>query len=189
MADAPPFPLVSDRLRLRCFCEADIATFTAYRADPEVARHQSWENFTADDGARFWASQRNQAFGKLDSWYQVALADREGDELVGDLALHFLPDPRLLELGFTLARAHQGRGLAREAISRMLDWLMSAGAIHRVHCITDAANLPAQRCLLGLGFRREAHNIENVFFKGAWGDEMTFALLAREWNETGQSQP
>ncbi|WP_279635550.1 hypothetical protein [Corallococcus carmarthensis] len=27
----------------------------------------------------------------------------------------------------------------------------------------------------------EGHFIENIFFKGAWGDEFQYAMLAREW--------
>jgi RimJ/RimL family protein N-acetyltransferase len=32
-----------------------------------------------------------------------------------------------------------------------------------------------------LGFRQEAHCVEHVWFKGAWGSEYLFALLYREW--------
>jgi RimJ/RimL family protein N-acetyltransferase len=33
-----------------------------------------------------------------------------------------------------------------------------------------------------VGMRREAHFVENVFFKGAWGSEFLLAMLAREWS-------
>jgi RimJ/RimL family protein N-acetyltransferase len=29
--------------------------------------------------------------------------------------------------------------------------------------------------------RREGTFVENVFFKGAWGSELSFAILDREW--------
>jgi RimJ/RimL family protein N-acetyltransferase len=32
-----------------------------------------------------------------------------------------------------------------------------------------------------LGMRREAHFRENELFKGNWGDEYVYALLAAEW--------
>jgi len=34
-----------------------------------------------------------------------------------------------------------------------------------------------------LGFRREAHFVEHVWFKGGWGSEFVFALLRREWEQ------
>jgi hypothetical protein len=43
----------SQRLIARRFEPRDLAGFVAMRADPEVARFQSWENFTEDDGHAF----------------------------------------------------------------------------------------------------------------------------------------
>lgn len=34
-----------------------------------------------------------------------------------------------------------------------------------------------------VGMRREGHYIRNVWFKGAWGEELSFALLRDEWLE------
>jgi RimJ/RimL family protein N-acetyltransferase len=50
-----------------------------------------------------------------------------------------------------------------------------------VVAVTDALNAPAARLLERVGFRREGHFIENVWFKGAWGSEYLYALLARDW--------
>jgi RimJ/RimL family protein N-acetyltransferase len=52
---------------------------------------------------------------------------------------------------------------------------------HRVAAITDAENSPAAALFRGLGFRQEAHLVENLWFKGRWGSELVFALLRREW--------
>ena len=35
--------------------------------------------------------------------------------------------------------------------------------------------------------RREGHFIQNVWFKGAWGDEYLYALLEREWRDSENS--
>ena len=53
--------LTSARLVLRRFRAADIDSFVAYRADPAIARFQSWENFTLDDGRAFhaWISRQH----------------------------------------------------------------------------------------------------------------------------------
>ena len=32
-----------------------------------------------------------------------------------------------------------------------------------------------------LGLRREAHFVQNEWFKGGWGDELVYATLAEEW--------
>jgi len=52
---------------------------------------------------------------------------------------------------------------------------------HRVIAQTDCLNVASVALLEKLNFRREGHFISNVFFKGAWGDEYLYALLASEF--------
>jgi len=179
-----PFsPITGLRVRLRAFAEKDLPEFARYRALPEVARYQSWERYTLEDAKRLHADQLKTAFGEAGSWYQVAVADRDTDALVGDCALHFLEDGRQMEIGFTLAPERQGRGLAREAVTLLVDHLFRTMQKHRVVAVTDAENQAARKLITALGFRQEAHYVKNIFFKGRWGDECLYALLSSEWKK------
>ena len=53
--------------------------------------------------------------------------------------------------------------------------------LHRIIGRSDARNGPSLRLMERLGMRREAHLVENEFFKGEWSDEIDYAILAREW--------
>ena len=64
----------------------------------------------------------------------------------------------------------------------MLDYVFDRLGKHRASALTDADNQSAARLFRRLGFRQEAHYIEHVWFKGAWGSEYRFALLRREWH-------
>jgi RimJ/RimL family protein N-acetyltransferase len=88
-----------------------------------------------------------------------------------------------MDVGITLAPAHQGRGYATEAIECLLGFVFGRLGKHRVAAVTDAENHRAASLLRRLGFRQEAHFIEHVWFKGAWGSEFVFALLRREWEQ------
>jgi len=170
------------RLRVRAFTEADVDAFVAYRADPDVARYQSWTDYTHAEGLALVASMRGIEPGVPGEWFQFALEAKDDAALVGDLALRVAADePREAEVGFTLAPAHQGRGYATEALGALLDWAFPTCGLHRVIAVTDALNLAAAALLERVGLRREAHFVENVFFKGAWGSELQFAVLEREW--------
>ena len=115
-------------------------------------------------------------------WYQVALEAKASGTLVGDLALHVdAQEPRQAEVGFTLARDQQGQGYATEALTAFLGWAFETFGLHRVIAVTDALNAPSVAVLERVGLRREAHFRENIFFKGAWGSELLFAVLEREW--------
>lgn len=176
-------PLLAQRCRLRVFSESDLETFAAYRVDPAVARFQSWSSYSLDDAQRLYADLTRTAFDTPDTWFQLAIADRRDDALLGDCALHFLEDGRQVEIGFTLSPAHQGKGLAKEALTLLLDYLFGTLGKHRVIAVTDAENHPARHLLQSLGFRQEAHFVQNILFKGRWGDECLFACLASEWQE------
>jgi RimJ/RimL family protein N-acetyltransferase len=84
-------------------------------------------------------------------------------------------------MGFALARGHQGRGLAREAAERVLAYAFDVLGLHRVVAVTDCENTRSAVLLERLGMRREAHFVENIWFKGAWGSEYLYAILRREW--------
>lgn len=171
------------RLQARDFTEADVEAFVAYRADPEVARYQSWSDYTLEDGEALVASMRGAAAGVPGEWHQIALEPLAGGSIVGDLALHVDADePRQAEVGFTLAPGEQGKGFGTEALTGLLDWAFPTLGLHRVIAVTDALNAPAAALLERVGFRREAHLVENIFFKGAWGSELQFAVLEREWS-------
>lgn len=170
------------RLRARPFTGADVDAFVAYRADPDVARYQSWSDYTHAEGLALVGSMQGVEPGLPGAWHQLALEAKADAALVGDLALHVQADePREAEVGFTLAPGHQGHGFATEALAGLLDWAFPAFGLHRVIAVTDALNTPAAALLERVGLRREAHFVENVFFKGAWGSELQFAVLEREW--------
>jgi RimJ/RimL family protein N-acetyltransferase len=46
-------------------------------------------------------------------------------------------------------------------------------------------NTLASQVLEKTGFRREAHFVENLWFKGRWASEYWYGMLQKEWNERG----
>ena len=172
--------LTTPRLHIRPFQRKDLRAFADYRAIDSVARYQSWSNYTYHDALKLFESMDYQSFGAVGEWYQLAIVEPATDQLLGDLALHFI-DEEQMEVGFTLAPQYQGKGLAKAALQTLLDYVFGDLGRHRVIAITDARNTAAYRLLESLLFRREAHYVQNVFFKGAWGDEYAYALLRAEY--------
>jgi RimJ/RimL family protein N-acetyltransferase len=68
-------------------------------------------------------------------------------------------------------------------VSCLLGYLFGELHLHRVSAICDAENLASARLLERVGMRREGHFIENIWFKGAWGSEYSYAILQSEWSE------
>jgi RimJ/RimL family protein N-acetyltransferase len=191
MADTRFTCLCSSRLVLRRLREADLAMFCRYRSDHRVARYQDWTAFPEEDGVRFFAEQARLHPDVEGTWFQMAIEHGATGELVGDCGLKAIGDhPGQMEIGFTLAPDHHGKGYATEAVTRLLDYVFGELGKHRVIAVTDVRNEPAVRLLERVGMRREGHFIQNIWFKGSWGDEYLYALLGQEWlHSRGSSRP
>ncbi len=181
--------LETARLILRHFTDADLVPFMAYRNDPDVARYQGWEGISEAEAHAFIEEQKLVQPGVPGQWFQIAIALKETGMLAGDCALKIDEhDERQAEIGYTLARAYQGKGIAAEAVSRVLDYAFRTLELHRVIAITDCENAASIALLERLGLRREGHFIQNVWFKGKWADEYLYAILQHEWlNKRGTS--
>jgi len=177
--------ITTERLLVRPFAVHDLEAFVAYRSDPEVARYQAWEPaYSIEDAHGFLDSQKGLAFGQPGEWLQLAIIDRAADSLHGDCAVRVLTDqPATAEIGVTLARSSQGKGVATEALTAVLEALFEQHGIHRVFAETDDRNLPFGRLFERLGFRCEARLVEADWFKGEWSTLRIYAMLNREWRD------
>lgn len=174
--------LESARLILRRFADTDLVPFLAYLNDPLVARYQSWESYTEQQGREAIEKQKNLEPGLPGQWFTFALELKETGALVGHVALSVREENHSqAEIGFTLAREYHGQGLAFEAAAAVLDYAFTGLRLHRVIAITDCENQRSVALLTRLGMRREGHFIKNIWFKGKWGDEFLYALLEEEW--------
>ena len=70
----PYLPLHCEHLRLREFRHDDLAPFATYRANPDIARYQDWDEFCLEDALGFYEILRHLRFGVAGTWYQIAIA-------------------------------------------------------------------------------------------------------------------
>ena len=153
-----------------------------YRADPEVCRYQAFEPGSLADVEAFIAGLEANEFDTPGTWFQFAIRLQDSGALIGDIGAHFTAeDPRQVEIGFTLAPQHQGRGYATEAVTALLDHLFGQLAKHRVFASVDPRNKACLALLKRLGLRREAHFRQSLWFKGKWVDDVVYAILRPEW--------
>ena len=183
-------PIETARLRLRRFAAADLATFIAYRNDPAIARFQSWEGITEAEAVAFLRAVEAAPAGVPGEWLQIAVERKDSGRMIGDCAFKVMEDDtRQAEIGYTLAREAHGQGFATEAVAALLTYLFTALDLHRVVAIVDVRNAASVALLERLGMRREGHFLQNVWFKGAWGDEYLYAILRDEWAQAMKTRP
>lgn len=179
----PDRPLETSRLRLRRFRPGDLPALRDIQRRPEVARFLYWEPRAADAVAAELARRMaDWRFARNDDRLAFAV-ERKGDGvLLGDVQIWLRSrEHRGGEIGFAFHPDHHGRGYAREAAARLLALGFEEFGLHRIIGRCDARNTASARLMAALGMRQEAHFRESEWVKGEWSDDLTFALLAREW--------
>ena len=180
--------LETERLFIRNFRESDVADFVEYRSNPEVCEFQGYEPFTEEMGRSYIESLKDETFGESGKWNQLAVQLKSEKKLIGDIGIK--PEagqPQTVECGISFSTKYQGKGLAKEALTKVFDYLFAEKNIHRIIGIVDVENTSAVRLLENMHFRREAEFKESFRDEGKneWRDEFLYAMLKKDW-KTGQ---
>ena len=176
-------PLDTRRLTLRPLVPTDAAALLAYRSLPEACRYVPFEPMDeAEIARRLHGPWARRVIAEEGEGLLIGVARRDSGELVGDISL-FLSSVEHGngEIGWLLDPRHSGHGYATEAARGVMGLAYERLGVRRVVARVDARNERSLRLCERLGMRREAHLVENEWFKGRWSDEIDFALLAREW--------
>ena len=175
-ADLLPRP--AERTVLRRLSASDLVDFQAYRQDPEVVRYQGWQAVPDSEAEAFLAAVNTAALLQPGEWSQIGIADRQNNRLIGDIGICLTAEGDEAEVGFSLHRQAQGKGLAREAVREAIRLVFEQTGANRVVCITDARNLPSIRLLERLGLRK-TEELQSLF-QGEPCTEYVFAITCDE---------
>lgn len=162
----------------------DLEDFHSFRSDPEICKFQSFLSFTLEDSKKFLVEQRELEFGKPGEWVQTGIVLKETQKLIGDFALQpELEQPKTIEIGATLNTPYQGKGFAKEALSRVIEYLFSENETHRIIGVLDTENHASRKLCESLNFRREAEHKKSYWDEkmNEWRDEYVYAMLKEEW--------
>ena len=110
-----------------------------------------------------------------------AIGSIKGEDVaIGTLAAGERRQGKVVEIGYMLLRAYWGQGLAREAVSALIDQLFSEGN-RRVFADTDPENTASRRLLESLGFKLEGYLREEWETHIGVRDTTLYGLLRHEW--------
>ena len=149
----------------------------AYRNDPEVARFQDWA-LPYDQQAAIERFEARAAEGD-DLGSGTNLAIEEDGSLVGDLYVR--AHEGIAEVGWTLARTAQGRGLATEAATALVQALFTTVGVHRIEASLHPENTASARVCEAVGMTFEALTRLNFAGREGWEDDLRYALLRADW--------
>jgi RimJ/RimL family protein N-acetyltransferase len=176
-------PLRTERLVLRTMTADDVDDIHDYHSRADVCRYLMFEPRTRDEVGEKVAkfSTARELNGDGDYW-QLAI-ERAGDSgrVIGDVYFAIKSVANATgEIGWILNPDFARQGYMTEAASAVLEIAFGLG-LHRVRAELDPRNTASVALCRRLGMREEAHCVENLWFKGEWGDTAVYAILDREW--------
>ena len=174
------------RVALRPLRPGDVPALFEVFSDPEVMRY--WSSAPLGSVADAWKlyEEIGELFDRREL-FQWGIARREDDRVVGTVTLFRVePAHRRGEIGFALGPAHQGRGLAGEAVGLLLDFAFERLGLERIEADVDPRNAPSLRLLERFGFVREG--LLRDRYRADWvgpgvevQDAVLLGLLRRQW--------
>ncbi|ABL81685.1 MULTISPECIES: GNAT family protein [unclassified Nocardioides] len=185
-------------------------TFAESVAWPHRTARASIRPATRSDAEVIWAIRRRPGVsdfltglpGELGPWTDrfveaerlaSTLVVEVGDQVIGDLLLvrenaYSQAEVReqaqgvAAEIGWVVSPDWQGRGLATESVSALLDICFGHLGLHRVVAGCTVENRASWRLMERLGMRREAHTVQSGLHRdGTWHDGYMYAMLRAEW--------
>lgn len=169
------------RLLLRELTLADAPAANAYESDPEVVRYQTHgvrSLAESEDYIRRVLAEQAKEPRRL---FDLAIERIEDKRYIGRVGLSVGSDGKQAALWYVIDRRAWGYGFASEAARALCTYGFDVLGLHRIWLDTDPRNASSVALAERLGFRKEAHHVENAFVKGQWTDSLIFAVLAREW--------
>ena len=175
--------LTTARLRLEPLSDVHLAEFNAMNSDPEVMRYLSGKPETLDESRAVIERVKARWADTGYSWW--ALVERASGRLVGAACLQnlrreatLLPERDCpLEIGWRLARAHQGRGYASEAASAIATHAFDTLHADELLAVCHPDNKASSAVMERLGMRPQG-------LQRWYGKEVTtYRIDAAQWRD------
>lgn len=154
-AEVPVATLQTPRLRLREWCDDDLAPHRALNLDRDVRRF--FPSLLAPYESDGLAGSIRGLMARQ-GWGFWAVEERGGAPFIGFIGLAFVTFPPLegqVEVGWRLARSAWGRGYATEGATAAVRFAFTALGLRELVSFTVPANAPSRRVMEKLGFVHE----------------------------------
>ena len=170
--------LLTERLQLRQIQMTDAEALFSYRSDKLVNQYQGWIPKSLYEVTEFISHKTSREVNVPGTWTQLGIFRKEDHKLIGDIGIHFhTEDSCKVEIGYTLNSLYHGQGYATEALKEVVCWLFNGLNKERIIASLDPRNQPSIRLVERLGFKKQAHFIQNIYNHGEWVDELVYVLV------------
>ena len=164
-----------ESVRLELLSEAHLGAVAAMLSDPDVMRFTRVPDPTPADFAQQWLAIYEA--GRRDGTREgFAVFDGAGEFVGVALAFGIDRGEGEAELGYMVAPAARGRGVATAMLRALTDWAFAEAGVQRIRLVVDVENPASLRVAERAGYVREGV-MRSVHFKN--GRRIDAVLLSR----------
>jgi [ribosomal protein S5]-alanine N-acetyltransferase len=178
-----PAELRTSRLLLRPIAVADAEDVFLYGSDPLVTRYVTFPTHRTIEDALDYVNRRVRAYetGPVLHW---GISEGEGRPMIGAIGIDAVSDQHFSgEIGYVLARPYWKRGLMTEAVRTVIDATFRYTPLNRIEATCLVSHRASARVMQKSGMSFEGVLREVRYFKEAFHDLQSWAILRREWLE------
>ena len=173
--------LETNRLILRKILVGDCADVYEYSSRPETSRYLLWNAHENPKYTKKYLSYLQTAY-RNEEFFDFGLVDKESGKMIGTCGFtDFDMDNNSAEIGYVLNPDFWGKGLAREAIMRVMAFGFAELRLHRSTAKIMTGNSASKRVAEKCGMRHESTHVESMRIKGNYETIEEYAILAKEF--------
>ncbi|KAL6894237.1 hypothetical protein ACP4OV_008335 [Aristida adscensionis] len=162
---------------LRRFELSDADAMMAWASDPQVAAFCRWDPYDSSDAVL--AYLRDTVLPH--PWFRAICLAGGNAAVVGAVTVSPTADACRGELGYVLARAHWGKGVATAAVRRAVAAAFGeVEGLQRVEALVDVDHPASQRVAEKAGLRREGVLRRHYWHKGRARDMVMYSFISSD---------
>jgi [ribosomal protein S5]-alanine N-acetyltransferase len=173
-----PFPVLQTaRLVLRQITMEDAPALYKMRSDKNMMAMIARPLATCIEDVQklIETIQTGQANNDLINW---AISLKNDATLIGTIGYYRMKKEHYrAEIGYMLAKEHQGMGLMNEAVTEVIRFGFEVIKLHSIEAVIAPENVASQRVVKRTGFVQEGFFRESEFFEGKFISKTVYSLL------------
>ena len=169
------------RLLLRKMRVTDAKDMFEYAKRSDVTRYLLWSPHPNVDHTREYLGFLQSQY-KSGDFYDWAVVDTASGKMIGTCGFTSLDfNHNAAEVGYVLNPAFRGRGIAPEALARVLDFGFRELNVHRIEAKYIVGNDASRRVMEKCGMHFEGIRRGSMFIKGEYRDIGYCSILSDEY--------
>lgn len=174
----------AERLVLRRITLADAkGMYRNWASDPEVTKFLMWPPHESVEVTKeviaFWAVQ----YAKPD-FYQWVIEWKESSDVIGTITVMNVDESIMaMEIGYCIGRAFWGKGIVKEALQAVTQFLFEEVGVNRITAKHDVENPNSGKVMEKCGMRYEGTLRQACRSNRGLFDYALYAILRSDWEE------